>query len=56
MGFSLKTWLKVALIALSHKDEYKYHFDKLLDLRRQVEAEKQEIIALYERMKAEYRE
>lgn len=52
----VKKSLKLAFIALSHKAEYKYHFLIIQDLKRQIEAEKDEIIRLYDQMKQEYQE
>jgi hypothetical protein len=45
--------IKIAFIALSHKDEYRHHFLKILVLKGQINTEKDEIIRLYEQMKDE---
>ena len=52
----LRKALKLAFIVITHKDEFRYHFDKIHDLRVQIEAQKDEIIRLYETMKEEYQE
>ena len=55
MNFIQKA-LKLAFIAIRHKEDFQYHYDKILNLKRLIEAEKDEILVLYEQMKAEYEE
>ena len=52
----LKKALKLAFIALTYKDELKHHFDKIIELKGLIEAQKDEIIALYDRMKDSFEE
>lgn len=50
----IQKWLKLAYIAIAHKDDYQYHFDRINELKGLIEAEKDLIIALCESMKDEY--
>ena len=52
----LQKALKLAFIAITHKGDFVYHYDKIRDLKIQIEAEKNEIVRLYEQLKAEYEE
>ena len=52
----LRKALKLAFIEITYKDELRHRFDKIIELKGLIEAEKDEIIALYDRMKDNYEE
>ena len=51
----IKKAVKLAFIAITHKDDFVYHYNKIRDLKVQIEAEKEEILRLYDQMQEDYK-